>query len=301
MRKAPLVLLIAAVGFGLIGPSCSKDSAEPTLARTAPATAPQESAAEVDKDKTGQGMGGGEGGQQTVSPRKIIRDGEIRMVVKTYASARKQIEDLVRKSGGFISKSEVRHSLGQVSSATIVLRVPTGRFDGLVAKVLHLGVVEHESISSKDITEAYYDLKARLSNAKKLEARFLDLLAKKADKVTDLLVVEKELARVREKIERFEGKLRLYDNLVNLSTLTINLSIRQKYTPTTPRSFGDDAGDTLSGSMDAMKKLGRGLVLMLVALLPWLIPMGLIAYLTWWLIRRSIRRKRARREEAFKE
>lgn len=307
MRRALLPLSITAC-LALGGLRCAKGSDEAPLSRAAsplklkPSTPPAETAAEADKDDRAAGVGGGEGkaaNQVAAMPRKIIRNGEVRLVVKAYAPARKKIEALVRRSGGYISKSEVHHSLGHVSSATIVLRVPSGRFDGLVASILRLGVVEHESIGSRDVSEQYYDLKARLSNARKLEARYLELLEKQAGKVTELLQVEKELARVREKIERFEGKLRLLDNLVDLSTLTITLSIRQKYTPPTPPDLGDDASDTLSGSWDALKSLGRGLVLMLVALLPWLVPIGVITYVTWWLIRRSIRRRRERRAAAL--
>lgn len=205
-------------------------------------------------------------------PRKIIRNGEISLVVKSYAPARQAIESMVETSRGYISSSNVQHRLGRVSSATVVIRVPASRFPGAMKLLARLGVVQREATSSKDITDQYYDLRARLSNARKLEQRFLVLLEKHTGKVSDLLAVERELARVRGQIEVFEGKLRLFDNLVDLSTITINLSIREKYTPPRAPSLWNDMGQVLSNSLDTMKAFGRGLLLVIVALAPWLLP-----------------------------
>jgi hypothetical protein len=232
------------------------------------------------------------------TPRKIVRNGEIHLVVRAYEPARQAIEDLVQRSGGYISSSQVHHSLGQVSSATIVLRVPAGQFGGIVRHLGRLGVVSYESTGSQDITEEYYDLRARLSNARKLEARLIELLAKSTGKVSDLLIVEKELARVREQIERLEGKLRLFDSLVDLSTLTLQLAIQEKYTPPVPPGLGEDVRRMLGDSWAALRSLGRGLLLLAVALLPWVIPLGLVLWIAVRLIQ-GWRARRAARRAAF--
>ena len=49
---------------------------------------------------------------------------------------------------------------------------------------------------------------ARVANAHRLEDRLLDVLAQRPGKLQDILAVERELARVREEIERYEGRLR---------------------------------------------------------------------------------------------
>jgi hypothetical protein len=287
MTTCRILASIACIGL-LSCMAKSEDRSPGPAATPAVAKAAEAESGEEDVSKSKDGLAA------KAMVRKIIRDGEVSLVVKAYAPARQQIERMVREAGGYISKTEVHHSLGQVSSATLVLRVPAGKFGGIVGRILRLGVVQRESMSSRDITEAYYDLKARLDNARKLEARLLDLLAKKTGKVSDLLQVERELARVRESIERFEGKLRLYDNLVDLSTLTVNLSIQQKYTPPRPPSLGDDIRETLGGSWDALKGFGRGLVLALVALVPWALPLVVLVWLVirWWRRRRQRRQAR---------
>jgi hypothetical protein len=265
-------------------------------AAEAPAAAPAESVAATG-GQTGEK--GKASGPRAAFQRKIVRNGELHVVVKQYEPARRAIEDMVQQAGGYVSSSQVNHSLGQVSSATLVLRVPSGKFDSLRERVAGLGTLERESTGSQDITEDYFDLKARLDNARKVEARLLELMAKPGT-LADVLAVERELARVREEIERFEGKLRLFDNLVDLSTLTVQLSVQERYVPPRAPSFGEDAKDVLRGSWEALRGFFRGLLLAAVALLPWLVPIGAGTYGLILLIRRWRRARAAKRNAALK-
>jgi predicted house-cleaning noncanonical NTP pyrophosphatase (MazG superfamily) len=285
MRRARLLHLVLPFAllsaFGLHACGKMMDASAPATAAPGPAAADPA----PEKGKTS-------GGEPSVSPRKIIRNGEIQVVVKRYAPARQAIEEMVRQAGGYIASSQADHSLGEVSSATLVLRVPAGQFESVSARIARLGTVVRESTGSRDITEEYYDLKARLTNAKKLETRLQELLAsKQTSKIQDLLEVERELARVRGEIERFEGKLRLFDNLVDLSTITVRLSIQERYVPPRPPSFGEDVRSTLRDSWQALRSFGRGFLLVMIALLPWAVPGAILV----WLLVRTLRRRRAKR------
>jgi len=291
-RHATMTAALLALGLAALAApwGCAKFDAgqEPSAARSspAPATAVVERKLGLTEKSDATGKN-----RATATPRKVIRNGKVRLVVKAYTPAREAIDAMVKRSGGYVSSSDVRHSLGEVSSATLVLRVPASSFHSIFKAITRLGVVQSESTSSEDITEAYYDLQARLKNARMLEARLLELLQTKTNKVTELLQVEKELARVRGKVERFEGKLRLYDNLVGLSTLTVNLDISARYVPPRPPSLVDDVKGVFINSAQSLADAGRGLLLLAVALLPWLIPLALGL---WVLIRlgRWFKRKR---------
>jgi len=217
--------------------------------------------------------------------RKLIRDAELHLEVQSYAEARKTVGELLAASKGYLATARIDHREGVASSAELELRIPAAGLDGFVAKCRALGTVLHESVSTRDITEEYYDLRARLDNARKLEVRLLELLATKTDEVKDLLEVERELARVREKIERFEGKLRLYDKQVALSTLKLRLTTRQVYSAGKPQSLGEQLSRTLGRSWQALVGFGRGLLVVLVALLPWLPLLLLLGWAGWRLLR----------------
>ena len=73
-------------------------------------------------------------------------------------------------------------------------------------------------IDSQDVTEEYIDITARLKTKKELEARYLELL-KKANKVEEIVSIEKEIGNLRSDIESIEGRLRYINNAVAYSTL----------------------------------------------------------------------------------
>jgi hypothetical protein len=111
------------------------------------------------------------------------------------------------------------------TDASIVIRVPAAAFQDALSGVGKLGDELHRDVSAEDVTEAYHDLQMRLRNAEVVRQRLEALLAKAAN-VDDALAVERELSRVTEEIERFKGKLKLYGELVQFSTITVNFQAR---------------------------------------------------------------------------
>lgn len=67
------------------------------------------------------------------------------------------------------------------------------------------------------------DLSARAANARRLEERLIDVLGTRTGKLQDVLSVERELARVREEIERLDGRMRYLKSRAALSTLSVTL------------------------------------------------------------------------------
>jgi len=64
-----------------------------------------------------------------------------------------------------------------------------------------------------------------------MEQRLIDMLKTKTGKVADLLQVEKELARVREEIEKMQGELKYWDSQVQFATVTISLAEKDMEEP----------------------------------------------------------------------
>jgi len=113
---------------------------------------------------------------------------------------------------------------GTVTTATFVLRIPVGSHDDVVRQLSLLGKVEAESSQGDDITAQYVDLDSRMRNARALEERLLELVKTHTGTVGELLTVETELSRVRGEIEQMQGQLKAWDELVALSTITVQLS-----------------------------------------------------------------------------
>jgi len=105
----------------------------------------------------------------------------------------------------------------------LTIRIPNQYFDVFIADISQ-GVKHFDTkeISQQDVTEEYVDIESRMKSKKKLEERYLQLLSK-ANKVSEMLEIEKQLAEIREEIEAKEGQLKYMQNRVALSTISIEM------------------------------------------------------------------------------
>jgi hypothetical protein len=122
-----------------------------------------------------------------------------------------------------VADASVQSGRKQVRSATLELKVPASRFDELTGLLEPLGRLQFVNVGAEDVSEEFVDLTARVANGRRLEERLIELLRTRTGKLQDVLTVERELARVREEIERMEGRMRFLKSSAQLSTLSVNL------------------------------------------------------------------------------
>lgn len=152
--------------------------------------------------------------------RKLIKEGRVEFETDDINSTRKLIFESIEKYKGYTSSDQEYKSIGRISN-TIIIRVPAKNFD-LLLRDATKGVTKFDSknIEVKDVTEEFLDIQARLKTKKELENRYLELL-KKANSVTEILEVEKQIGQLRSEIESIEGRLKYLESKVSLSTLTM--------------------------------------------------------------------------------
>jgi hypothetical protein len=159
----------------------------------------------------------------TPSDQKLIRNATLEFEIKSFDESLQTIMKIVEEEKGFIATSDTaRLNNGKVRGRVIVKVVPEN-LERLLLKLRALGELKHQSIGTQDVTKAYSDTQARLRNAQRMETRLLDMLEKATGKMSEILAVEKELSRVREQIESMQGELKLYDSLIQYSTVTLTL------------------------------------------------------------------------------
>ena len=154
-------------------------------------------------------------------PVMIIRTGHASVEVGNVDEAVMKVRALAASLGGHVANSSFEGGEHNVRSATLELKIPAARYDDAVARLAAIGEVESVNSSSEDVGEEYVDVTARVANARRLEQRLIQLLATRTGRLEDVLAVERELARVREEIERAEGRLRYLRTRAAMSTLTV--------------------------------------------------------------------------------
>ncbi|HEY7159601.1 MAG TPA: DUF4349 domain-containing protein [Acidobacteriota bacterium] len=232
---------------------------------------------------------------QPDSVRKIITTGQVALTVKVYDPFYKALEQQLQQVGGYVSNLEATRDSGAVRWATITIRIPPARTNLIVSWLREQGMIQSESIKADDVSEEYYDIQARLQNAKRLEARLLDMVQKNTGKLEDLILLEEKLGEVRENIEQMEGKIRNMDRLISLATLTLNVQVQGSTTVSAP-TFASRAVVAWKNSLKALKEVSQSGLLTLIAILPWILPVslaGLILIFVLKGIRRVLRTRTA--------
>jgi hypothetical protein len=208
------------------------------------------------------------------SDRLLIRTGEMSIEVETLDTAVAAVAAAVRAVGGFVTNTSTFTTDAQ-RQATIETKVPAARFDAAVERLRAVGEVQSVQVSVQDVGEEYTDVAARMANARRLETRLINLLATRTGRLEDVLNVERELARVREEVERYAGRLQYLRQHAALSTLTVRL-----YEP------GSVVGSepVLGVIADAFAQAWRNfvaLVAFLIQALGVVVPLGVLAWLGW--------------------
>jgi len=212
----------------------------------------------------------------------IIRTGTAGIEVDSLDTAIARVRTLALRVNGFVANTTIQGGRDQLRSASLELKVPSERFDDAIAGLSPIGKVESVNVNAEDVGEEYVDIAARVENAHRLEARIIDLLANRTGKLQDVLSVEHELARVREEIERYEGRMRYLKTRASVSTLTIAVHERA---PVIVPVAGD--GPILVAFRQAWENF-VGLSAAFIASLGVLVPLGILVFFAWLGVRRYI-------------
>ena len=213
----------------------------------------------------------------------LVRHGQASIEVKAVDDAVTRMRQTAAQFGGFVANTALRTGKDEQRSAMLQLRIPSAQFDGAVAALSQLGKVESVNVNAEDVAEEYVDLGARLANARRVEARLAEMLATRTGKLSDVLTVEQELARVRQEAERYEARMRWLEHRATLSSLDV--SIHEKL-PLIDSTRG--RGPILEAFAEAWERM-VGFVAWLIALLGILVPLGALFLLGTLVVRRIIR------------
>ncbi len=163
---------------------------------------------------------------QPWAERMIVRTAEMSLVVNDVPAALDQIAELAEGVDGYVVSS-ARWKEEERLAGTITIRVPAEDFGDVMEALRELAVdVTHEDTSSKDVTEEYVDLSAKLHNMEATEEQLLRLM-EKAEKVEDILNVQRELSRTRGEIEQTKGRMQYLERTSATSLIRVHLNQAQ--------------------------------------------------------------------------
>jgi hypothetical protein len=224
----------------------------------------------------------------------IVRTAALTLTTKEFDKARLRLDDILKRHHGYVGQLNVTTPVGAGSTFTSTLRVPADQLEATLADLKGLGRVESESQSGQEVTAQYVDLQARLSNARNTEERLTDLLRQRTGKLSDVLAVENEIARVRGEIEQMEAEKKNLANQVTYATITA--TVQEDYQAQLHVVPATTFGSLRNAAVEGYRDMAEGVVstaLFLLSYGPSLLLWGALLFFPARAVWRKLRRNLA--------
>lgn len=175
--------------------------------------------------------GSSDSNQSADASQMVVKSANMSLETPDVSRAVQDTQRLARSHGGTVASSFVAapetgtsEPIGPDSRAraTLTLRVPTARLDGLMDELSSLGRMLTSDTSAIDVSQQVIDVEARVRNLKAEERRLRELL-ERAGTISDLLEVETQLTRVQGEIESLTAQASYLKQQAAMSTLTVTI------------------------------------------------------------------------------
>jgi hypothetical protein len=235
--------------------------------------------ANVDRSAPPATRGGGASGP---AARDIVMTVDVELRAKDVEAAAAKLRAETEGAGGYVEHGTLSGDVDD-RRATYDVRVPKTELASLRKTIAGLGRVEAENEKADDVTEQHADTDARLRNAQTHEKRLLEVMANKAGTVSELVETEKELARVREEVEKLDAEKRTLDARIAMASIHVSI------THDAPSAFevpGKSISRAFVAGLHGARALFVGAAVVCAAAAPTVLPILAFALALVWLVRR---------------
>jgi Domain of unknown function (DUF4349) len=245
-------------------------------------------------DSSGMAHGIKDNGQSIIASAPMIaRTVSLAIVTKNFVASRASLDAILGRRHGYAAQLTVSNAENAPRTLQASLRIPAAELSLAAADLRTLGRVENESQSGEEVTQQHVDLVARLKNSHETEQRLQAILAQRPGKMSDVLEVEQEIARVRGEIEGMEAEQKNLEHRVEFATVNLQLTEEYKAQLNPPASSISTRihNAVVAGYRDASETI-LGFVLFFAesgpTLLIWLVIIPVPIWALWRRYRRSL-------------
>ncbi|MEP7137021.1 MAG: DUF4349 domain-containing protein [Chloroflexota bacterium] len=243
------------------------------------------------------------------SNRKIIKNADVKLLVKDTDVAIDRTTQIIGDLGGYIISSRVWYQDyfgNNLKYSTISIGIPVDQFEQALTRLRGLSIrVLDENATGEDVTDQYVDLQSQVENLEATRARIQEFL-KDAKTVDEALRINQQLTDIEGQIEQIKGRMNYLADRSSFSTITVNfepefpiLTATPTTTPAptlTPRptftSTPWKPGETFKDASHTVTNTYRGLIdfliWMVVVVIPVLAPFVFIFWLIWRFMTRKL-------------
>ncbi len=211
--------------------------------------------------------------------RKVIRRVNVSLAADKTRATYDEIIKIAEAAGGFVANAEVRPSdEDQEPYISVTIRIPSSELNNSLAAIKKAAdEVISESQGAEDVTAAFIDLEAQLANLTALETELRALLEevrKQPDADPEkLLRVFTEISNTRGQIEQIQGQLNYLNDIVDLSTVDVQIAPTAAAVPIVESSWAplETVRNALRSLVSGLQELADLAINFTIGVLPLLI------------------------------
>lgn len=230
---------------------------------------------------------------ETVSEtnEKIIKTVDLNVQTKEYDTYISALTASISANGGYVetSESDMGGYYDSNRYSTYVARIPSNKLDAFLAAAGENGKIVSKTENQQNVTLEYVDLESRIS-AYKTEKETLTKLLEKAESLENVLSIQERLSEVNYQIESYTSQLRVLENRVSYSTVTLRISEVERVTeaePTLWQRIKNNFLDNVDNLVDGLGNIAVGVL----GGLPIILPVIAAAVIVILIIRKLIKKR----------
>lgn len=228
---------------------------------------------------------------------KIIKTVDVSVQTKEYDAYISSLTASVTALGGYIENSSADFGNGYSSRrfATYTVRIPADKLDAFITSAGENGTIISKTENQQNVTLEYVDLESRIE-AYKTEKQTLTNLLEKAESLDNVLAIQERLSEVNYQIESYTSQLKVLENRVSYSTVTLRINEVERVTEAEPTLWSrikNEFSDNFEGLVEWLKDAVVGII----GGLPILIPLFAVILTVILVIRKLIKKRRAKKNK----
>ena len=232
--------------------------------------------------------------------RKVIYNASINIQAKDVNDFYSKLVSYGDSLGGYQQSYSITN-YPEYSVIRAEYKIPPSKLAEFIKFIEENSDVLNSSLESDDITESYYDTKIRLETKKNSLQQYYSLL-KTAKTVEEIVILQREINYLTEDIEAMEGRLRMWDSLSDMAT--VSLRIEQKPDIQSQEIVWDSLSFEDMGFL--IKREFLSLTNTIYSALQWFVIIVAGYSIVWvalgiglWVLVRFIKKENRKRAEAF--
>lgn len=228
--------------------------------------------------------------------RKLIRNVDLSFETTDFDTFVQDIQSKTTALGGYIESSDLSGNAytDRHRYAYFTLRIPKPQVDTFLSFAEGEANLTRKYENIQDITLQYYDTESRKKALQSEYDRLLELMAK-AESVDAVIAIEQRLSEIRYQLDSFESDLRRYDNQVDYSTITVNVSETTVLTASEKSGFWSRVQANLESNLEDLCDAAIGLLIWFLSSLPVLLALAILFFLIYRIVKAIRSRRKARK------